>query len=286
MSIFNLAKSSLTLLIVSNALFCDVQLRYATIDDLKALVTVHYNSWHATYDHMLPGAYCAKNSAEHLEKYWYKFFAKHDDRFALIAMDDNVPVGFITAGPIKQQIEQEGTWWSSTEYDCELYKLYVLPEYQGRGIGKLLLKTAFEKLYAQGYRKAIVRVFAQNTGAIGFYAHCLGMPLHATPITYWPEFPYYVYGFSIETTDIQDDMAPGVLGYGSNEVTLQSYESQINAYIEKTPPQVEGVFKRWIDATLTRVQQDAHIIEIGSAFGRDAAYIESKGFTVERTDAT
>ena len=177
--------------------FCAVQLRYATIDDLEALVAVHYPSWHATYDHMLPSAYCVKNSAEHLQKYWLKFFAKHDDRFALIAMDGNRPVGFITAGPIKD-IEPEVSWWACTGYDSELYKLYVLPEYQGKGIGTLLLKTAFEKLYACGYKNAIVRVFAQNTAARGFYAHCMGTPLHATPITYWPEFPYYVYGFSIE----------------------------------------------------------------------------------------
>lgn len=74
--------------------------------------------------------------------------------------------------------------------------------------------------------------------------------------------------------------------YSSNEITLQSYESHVDAYVAGTPSQVGGVFKTWIDTTLELLQPNAHIIEIGSAFGRDAAYIESQGFKVERTDAT
>jgi hypothetical protein len=31
---------------------------------------------------------------------------------------------------------------------------------------------------------------------------------------------------------------------------------------------------------------DAKIIEVGTAFGRDASYIENQGYKVERTDAT
>lgn len=71
-----------------------------------------------------------------------------------------------------------------------------------------------------------------------------------------------------------------------NNITLQSYESNINAYVNGTPSVVSGVVKIWIDKTLSMIPDNAHIIEIGSAFGRDAHYIESHGFTVERTDAT
>src|SRR6185295_18833198 len=72
----------------------------------------------------------------------------------------------------------------------------------------------------------------------------------------------------------------------SNDVTLQSYERAISEYISGTPHEVYGSVKSWIDATLKLLPEHARIIEIGSAFGRDANYIESHGFTVERTDAT
>lgn len=71
-----------------------------------------------------------------------------------------------------------------------------------------------------------------------------------------------------------------------NELTLQSYNLNVDAYIAGTPDQVNGPFKTWIDATVALIKPDSRIIEIGSAFGRDAAYIESQGFKVERTDAT
>ncbi len=72
----------------------------------------------------------------------------------------------------------------------------------------------------------------------------------------------------------------------SNELTLRSYELGIQEYITGTVANVSGNFKDWMDHTLTFLPSDARIIEIGSGFGRDAKYIESCGFNVERTDAT
>lgn len=72
----------------------------------------------------------------------------------------------------------------------------------------------------------------------------------------------------------------------SNRMTLQSYELGAQQYIDHTTAQVSDGFKDWIDATLAYLPPNAAIIEIGSAFGRDANYIESFGFQVERTDAT
>ncbi len=71
----------------------------------------------------------------------------------------------------------------------------------------------------------------------------------------------------------------------SNAVTIHSYELSIDEYIARTPAEV-GTLKTWIDATLNLLPPHPHIIEIGSAFGRDADYMESLGFEVERTDAT
>lgn len=71
----------------------------------------------------------------------------------------------------------------------------------------------------------------------------------------------------------------------NNNITLQSYESAINLYVAGTPNQTTGNVKTWIDTVLSLLTANAQIIEIGSAFGRDAEYIESQGFSVERTDA-
>lgn len=73
----------------------------------------------------------------------------------------------------------------------------------------------------------------------------------------------------------------------SNMQTLRSYETGIQEYISGTATRVSGSVKDWIDRILAYLPSaHAKIIEIGSAFGRDASYIESFGFAVERTDAT
>lgn len=71
----------------------------------------------------------------------------------------------------------------------------------------------------------------------------------------------------------------------SNRITLNSYEEGIHEYIQGTAQETNGNIKKWIDHFLNLLSPNARIIEIGSAFGRDAQYIESYGYLVERTDA-
>lgn len=72
----------------------------------------------------------------------------------------------------------------------------------------------------------------------------------------------------------------------TNPTTVASYNEHIQEYIDGTPKNVEGFVQTWIDDTLSGLPTNARILEIGSAFGRDADYIEGKGYAVERTDAT
>lgn len=71
----------------------------------------------------------------------------------------------------------------------------------------------------------------------------------------------------------------------TNNRTLRSYEARVQEYIDGTSQVVAGAAKDWIDAALVGLSPEARIVELGSAFGRDAAYIVSKGFEVECTDA-
>lgn len=70
----------------------------------------------------------------------------------------------------------------------------------------------------------------------------------------------------------------------TNKKTVQSYEDHIDEYIKGTPQEVSGPIKEWIDNSLRLIPADGRILELGSAFGRDADYFESKGYRVDRTD--
>lgn len=71
-----------------------------------------------------------------------------------------------------------------------------------------------------------------------------------------------------------------------NRTTLSSYDNNIDEYISNTPHKVDGDIEEWILETLKRLPTNSKILEIGSGFSRDADYIESLGYSVERTDAS
>ncbi len=67
-------------------------------------------------------------------------------------------------------------------------------------------------------------------------------------------------------------------------ITLNTYEGGIQKYIDDTRSEVFGEFRDYIDAFLEGLDMHADILEIGSATGRDADYIEKLGYRVTRTD--
>jgi SAM-dependent methyltransferase len=72
----------------------------------------------------------------------------------------------------------------------------------------------------------------------------------------------------------------------TNNKTIESYNGHVQEYIDGTPQEVSGVVKNWLDKSLLSLPSDAHILEFGSAFGRDAEYLQGMGYAVECTDAT
>ncbi len=71
----------------------------------------------------------------------------------------------------------------------------------------------------------------------------------------------------------------------TNETTLETYQQYFDNYVNKTVAETSGTQKQWIDSLLGRVGHNAAILEIGSAFGRDASYIKEAGYTITATDA-
>lgn len=72
----------------------------------------------------------------------------------------------------------------------------------------------------------------------------------------------------------------------SNDQTINSYNAHVQEYLDGTPHEVSGVVKEWLDRTFADIPPDARILELGSAFGRDAEYLKDKGYAVTCSDAT
>jgi SAM-dependent methyltransferase len=73
---------------------------------------------------------------------------------------------------------------------------------------------------------------------------------------------------------------------GTNNATIDAYNGHVQAYIDGTPHEVSGVVKDWLDATLADVPKSAGVLKLGSAFGRDGAYLQKLGYHAACSGAT
>ncbi|QEE42296.1 class I SAM-dependent methyltransferase [Methylobacterium sp. WL2] len=71
----------------------------------------------------------------------------------------------------------------------------------------------------------------------------------------------------------------------SNRTTLSSYAAKFRQYGERSTQTLAGASKTWIDQILIGLEPDAAIFEMGTAHGRDAAYIAARGYAVLCSDA-
>ena len=78
----------------------------------------------------------------------------------LIALDAGRVIGFLGYGDRAPEDPETG----------EIFALYVLSEYYGTGVGKLLMDAGLEKLKA--YPRVCLWVLKENARAIRFYEKC------------------------------------------------------------------------------------------------------------------
>jgi SAM-dependent methyltransferase len=69
-----------------------------------------------------------------------------------------------------------------------------------------------------------------------------------------------------------------------NDLTIKTYRENFDKYEERTPKEVSGECKEWIDSFMSYLPEDGTILELGSATGRDARYFVTKGYKVICTD--
>lgn len=125
---------------------------------------VHYKAWHETYRGLIDAEYLEKHTLEKCTAIAHK----HPDN-VIIAKDGNKVIGFAAYGAYRNDILPH------CGADCgEIGAIYLLKEYQLKGIGHKLIKTAMEKL--SEYKKIALWVLKGNEKAI-FFMNAAGFTL-------------------------------------------------------------------------------------------------------------
>ena len=137
-----------------------IEIVAATAQDAEGIQEVFYRTWLATYPNEEVGItvediedrFKDRQSEEKLTKR-RKEILNPTDGIMLIAKENNEIIGLCRIG-------KRGD-------NNQLQAIYVLPEYQGRGIGKLLWSEA--QKFLDSKKDTIVQVATYNENAIDFY---------------------------------------------------------------------------------------------------------------------
>lgn len=130
------------------------RIRSAVTADVPGIAHVQISTWRATYRGLVPDAYLDALDPAIQEDYWRSLLSANDGDFVLVAESrDQEIAGFACAGP-NRDVE--------LSYLAELHKLYLAPEWQGRGVGRLLVESTAERLLQQNLASMIVWVLGGN----------------------------------------------------------------------------------------------------------------------------
>jgi ribosomal protein S18 acetylase RimI-like enzyme len=150
--------------------------RPARLEDVPALAHVHIESWRTTYKGIVPDEFLAALSYERRMEQWKTRLTSSDPRvFVYVAVDEqDCVVGFVNGGKPQQADEYE--------YSGELYAIYLLKEYQGRGLGRMLVQRLVERMVQAEMHTMFLWVFKDNP-ARSFYEILDGKLIRKQPIT-------------------------------------------------------------------------------------------------------
>ncbi|MSP67672.1 MAG: GNAT family N-acetyltransferase [Alphaproteobacteria bacterium] len=130
-----------------------VTIRTAKTMDAAGIARVHVDTWRTTYAGMLPDRPLLDLSQQRQLRSWLALIRAEPGR-QIVAIDGTAGVvAFGSCGRARR---------SQLPYDGEVFTLYVLPDYQGQGIGRRLLAGLFGVLAKEGFRSALVWVLAGN----------------------------------------------------------------------------------------------------------------------------
>jgi L-amino acid N-acyltransferase YncA len=135
-----------------------MKIRKAVLLDVDGIAKVHVDCWKTTYAGIIPNDYISKLTYEKRAKLWERIIPNGN---VFVAEDDNGQIiGFADGGS-----ERTGDY---KEFKGEMYSIYILKSYQGRGIGKRLIKAVVNELLKQDLNSMIVWVLKDNNSC-NFY---------------------------------------------------------------------------------------------------------------------
>jgi ribosomal protein S18 acetylase RimI-like enzyme len=141
--------------------FLSVAIRQAHPADAAHIAAVHVETWRTAYPRFLPESVLAGLSVVAERAEWERLLS--DGRTETwVGLIEGVIVGWAILGPPRDDDVDPAR-------AQELYGLYLLPRFWGRGVGQTLCQTAENRMRERGAQSAVLWVHEQNQRARRFY---------------------------------------------------------------------------------------------------------------------
>jgi len=129
--------------------------RIAEIKDALDIATVHVKMWQKAYKGQVPDSFLDNMSIEERKKIWMSNMQNPKDGIKVFVAENNGDItGWIMGG--KNRDEDIPTDVG------ELGGIYVHPDWQGKGVGSIMMQNFLNWLRKEGYKKATLWVLATN----------------------------------------------------------------------------------------------------------------------------
>ncbi len=149
-----------------------MQVRPAKPSDARALARVYVHTWQQTYRGLLPDNYLDAMTVGRSERtYLHRL---ESGIWCVVEAEDGRVAGFVSGGPSRNPEEV---------YGGEIYELYLLKEYQGRGMGRRLVQALARRFDRIGIYSMMVWVLARNPNR-RFYEKIDGIYLRSAIISF------------------------------------------------------------------------------------------------------
>jgi len=138
-------------------------IRPAKVSDAKGLATVGVRTWQSNYRGIFPDKELDLLSIEEYTERWKNALKRSipTENLDIIVAEDprNGVVGFVSGGKYET---------THPNYDCEIGAIYVLKNYQGKGIGTKMVEKMVDLFISKGWKSMIIWVLKDNFQR-GFY---------------------------------------------------------------------------------------------------------------------
>ncbi|REJ07293.1 GNAT family N-acetyltransferase [Halobacillus trueperi] len=151
------------------------EVRAARFEDAETIAEIHVKSWKSTYKDLIDERDLSNTTVEHRIALWETVLRTpvNGQIAYVIENDHGEVVGFVSGG--KERTKNYG-------FDGEIYAIYLLDEYQGKGYGKEMLRVFSNGMLEAGYQSLLVWVLTNNPSS-QFYIKYGADPVEAERVT-------------------------------------------------------------------------------------------------------